>query len=512
MQTRGNKIITIMIILLAAVSAFGLPGCNSTEAVKPGRIIVINEALPAGSPINIPFSFSYGAQIGYPDGLLLRAGGQIDSGFTLPPGNYAVSETVPEGWALSGIVINDTTGGSFSKENLAALALAAGETITVKFSNTTIAFPAPTPSAKLGSIVLLVQTNAVGAPDSFDFSLSYGALVGHPGTLKLSGGQLQDSGFSLPPGNYSINQVVPTGWRLANIAINDASGGSATNGNMATISLAEGETVTVTYTNEPVKTGRIILMVKTSPDGVAGNFAFNLSYGAQIGYPDGLLLAQGQLIDSGFKLQAPLSYSIKETVPDGWQLTKVEINVGNSGKPYVSSLTTPPQPYSNYPTMTQATIGLGEGETVVVTFYNTRGGLPPTTATTTRPPATTTTPYTTPATTPANLGRIIVRMQTNPPGLPDSFNFSPSYGNQTGYPNGWMMRDGQVFDSGYAITPGTYGIIEYLPVGWSIAISINDPTGGSSWSSNVATINLAAGETVTVTFINGKTLTTTPAP
>lgn len=53
----------------------------------------------------------------------------------------------------------------------------------------------------------------------------------------------------LNPGSYSVAEVVPAGWDLTNIAINDPSGGSSSSSPTASIALAAGETVTVTFTN-----------------------------------------------------------------------------------------------------------------------------------------------------------------------------------------------------------------------------------------------------------------------
>jgi len=99
-------------------------------------------------------------------------------------------------------------------------------------------------------------------------------------------------------------------------------------------------------------------------------------------------------------------------------------------------------------------------------------------------------------------GRIVVINQVNPPGT--SFNVFLSYGIQVAYPNGLRMPNGFQVDSGFILVPGIYTISETLPSGWQLSITINDPSGGSSSSGSNATIDLAAGETVTVTFNNSK--------
>jgi hypothetical protein len=137
------------------------------------------------------------------------------------------------------------------------------------------------------------------------------------------------------------------------------------------------------------------------------------------------------------------------------------------------------------------TIDLAAGETVTVTYINTKTSITPT-------------PTPTPTPSDNNTGRIILKKQTNPGGVADSFPFAASYGAKIGYPNGFMLRDGQQVDSGFTLAPGTYTISETVPAGWQLTIDINDPSGGSSYSGSQATINLAAGETVTVTYVNTK--------
>jgi integrase/recombinase XerD len=63
---------------------------------------------------------------------------------------------------------------------------------------------------------------------------------------------LLDSGFNLPAGTYSIAEAVPIGWQLTSIAINDPSGGSSSIGPVATVNLAWGETVIVTFVDSKV--------------------------------------------------------------------------------------------------------------------------------------------------------------------------------------------------------------------------------------------------------------------
>lgn len=101
-------------------------------------------------------------------------------------------------------------------------------------------------------------------------------------------------------------------------------------------------------------------------------------------------------------------------------------------------------------------------------------------------------------------GRIILIKQTNPAGA-NGFLVTMSYGPQVSYPNGLQMSDGFQVDSGFILAPSIYTITELPTAGWSLtSIDINDPSGGSSSSGGTATINLAPGETVIVTYKNTK--------
>ena len=343
----------------------------------------------------------------------------------------------------------------------------------------------------------IILNNQVSPSDSnsFGFEMSYGPQVAYPNGLVMGNGQQVDSGFILKPGTYTIKESVPDGWQLT-ININDPSGGSSSSGSQSTIDLAIGETVIVNYINTKVlpassptttsneSMGRIILKTQINPGVASGAFEFTMSYGRQVGYPNGGKLGMSNPeIDSGFTLSTGI-YTISETVPAGWQLT-IDINDPTGGS--VSS-------------GSQSTIDLAAGETIVVTYINTK-----------------VLPTSSPTSTPAgNTGRIVLKTQVVPVGTGGTFDFTMNYGQQVGYPNGVKLgTSNPEIDSGFTLPPGMYTISETVPAGWTLTIDINDPGGGSSWSGSQTTIDLAAGETVTVTYTNTKTNNTptlTPGP
>ena len=74
--------------------------------------------------------------------------------------------------------------------------------------------------------------------------------------------------------------------------------------------------------------------------------------------------------------------------------------------------------------------------------------------------------------------------------MPQSFTFDPSYGPDFGLTDAAAPNDSGFLD------PGTYSVSETVPAGWDLTSAT------CSDGSNPASINLAAGETVTCTFTN----------
>ncbi|MDM8522467.1 SBBP repeat-containing protein [Desulfococcaceae bacterium HSG8] len=136
------------------------------------------------------------------------------------------------------------------------------------------------------------------------------------------------------------------------------------------------------------------------------------------------------------------TYEIIESLPGGWQLDNATCT-GAGGSLTGETLS----------------VAVGAGEDVVCTFSNTHPGT------------------------------IIIEKQTDPDGSDQSFDFSPSYG------SGFSLSDNGTNSSG-PLTPGTYSVIESVPVGWSL-------TGATcSDGSDPGAIGLDAGETVRCVFTN----------
>ncbi len=206
---------------------------------------------------------------------------------------------------------------------------------------------------------------------------------------------------------------------------------------------AQGSGVSVTPTgpDAPVtveetepEAGNIVVQKETNPDGATQSFTFDPSWGADF------QLTDGQQNDSG--ALAAGTYSVSETVPDGWQLTSA---VCSDGSPV-------------------SAIALGAGETVTCTFLNTQQQ--------------------------QQQGNIVIQKATDPECASTVFDFTASYDS-----DGFQLAGCQQNDSG-PLAAGTYSVSEAAEPGWEL-------TGTScSDGSPVSAIDLDPGETVTCTFTN----------
>ena len=136
-------------------------------------------------------------------------------------------------------------------------------------------------------------------------------------------------------------------------------------------------------------------------------FQFNASYDA-----NGFSLADGQQNDSGDL--DPGTYSVSETVPQGWDLASAVCDDQSS----------------------PSSIGLAAGETVTCVFTNEKDA------------------------------KIVVEKQTLPNADPQVFHFDASYDE-----GGFNLSDGQSNDSG-DLAPGTYSVSEDVPAGWALTSAV----------------------------------------
>lgn len=194
------------------------------------------------------------------------------------------------------------------------------------------------------------------------------------------------------------------------------------------IELGAGETVHCTFTNE--RLGEVIIVKETVPAGGIG-FDFTGDLGL-FSLDDGKSESFAGLVAG--------TYGVAEAVPDGWDLTDATCDDGSE----------------------PGAIDLAAGETVTCTFVNT------------------------------HRGRIIVEKRTDPAQMPDTFVFSPSYGEP------FTLADGEKNDSG-PLVPDEYAVSELVPDGWVLE-GVECDSEGVRETEDGVTIDLAAGETVHCVF------------
>ena len=431
---------------------------------KRGTITVVKDAVP-----NAPDNFSFTSDI--PSNTSFMLDDDADAALlnsqifaNLVPGTYTITEEALGGWKLTDLVINEDQVENSTVDpdsGVATIVVDPGELVTVTFTNT-----------KLGSI-LVTKVSSPDDPQDFSFTTSGADLSDF--SLDDDGGVdstlLDTKLFSgLLPGSYTITEVAVAGWDLSSIVIVDPTSNSAIDlpAGSATLNLAAGENITVTYTN--TKRGSITVVKDAIPDNgadfsymsnIPGNLDFSLD---DDGGTDGTLPSSRT-----FSSLVPMTYTITEAALGGWSLTDLVIEedkVANSTINLGEGI---------------ATIMLDPGETVTVTYTNSK------------------------------LGSITVIKDTQPDNGQDfTFDFAPP---ADGAPAAetFSLDDDQnpalLNTKTYSnLAPGVYTITEQATSGWTLdSIEIvDDPTNdsGSDLGLRRATLNVGVGEDITVTFVN----------
>lgn len=181
-----------------------------------------------------------------------------------------------------------------------------------------------------GRILVVKSTTPDGSSQVFTFTASYA------GGFQLSDNGMHDSG-QIATGTHSVTMTPVDGW-LTNGSCSDGSQPGA-------IALSAGETVTCTFSSEqesaPVT--RIVVVKQVIPSNDLTSFQFTSDFAGQFS-----LAHNGQKsvdLDPG-------SYSVSETVPEGWQQDSATCTGGQS----------------------PAAINLNQGQTVTCTFVNRKLG------------------------------------------------------------------------------------------------------------------------------------------
>jgi hypothetical protein len=157
------------------------------------------------------------------------------------PGVYNITETVPAGWSLTGIAIQEGAPANSSYSltaNSSIIKVDPGEWVNVTFTDT-----------KEGRINI-VKDAVPNDPQSFNFKSNNTAQI--PGFSLVDNGGVNNRTFHVAPGTYNVSEIVPTGWSLTGIVITDPTSDStfSVNTNSTKLVVSPGELVNVTFTDQ----------------------------------------------------------------------------------------------------------------------------------------------------------------------------------------------------------------------------------------------------------------------
>lgn len=307
---------------------------------------------------------------------------------------------------------------------------------------------------RTGGITVRQETVPADAAQSFTFTSDFAD------PFSLAHGQQQVVG-DLLAGVYTVAETLPSRWAQQSAECDDGSPPHA-------IELSTGERVTCTFIN--VRLGLDLSLIPT-PDKVTtpgdnvafavrvvndGHAATQITELTDSVYGDVADAANNALVSTDCRL--PVSLAVAEH----YECTFSTYVAGAGGTVHPNRLTV---------------TGIGPGDAPIDATAEAS-------VTVDAPPP----------------GQIIVVKQTDPPDTPGSFAFTASYA-----PDGFSLSHGQRYESGSLPAGAVYSIAETASPGWEL-ISVTCDDGSLPTS-----IELGAGETVTCTFVNGRTTSGPPA-
>jgi len=411
-----------------------------------GKITVVKNTTPSGSPGSFAFNAS-GSAVS-PAAFSLSAGQQQvlnTAQLTTTAQVYTVTEQAAAGFDLSSLqCVNDLD--NLTHPEFVTVDLSA-RTATIRMSsNPTLGLTSATCSfgnTRQSSITVVKKT--LGGDATFEFSGP------SPFAITTLAGTGQRAFPALPPGTYTVSEIVPPGWTRSSTVCTDPTGDTTVVGGAATVKLGAGEDVTCTYTD--TKLGAI--QVSKSTVGGNGTFTFTGPQNFQITTTSG---AGGPFTLPDI---VPGIYTITESVPADWKLNSIVCT----------------DPSNNSTTSgSTATVNIAPGEVVACTFTNTKQA------------------------------SVTVEKQTLGGDGTFAFTGSQSFSITTTAGNG---KNTTAFAS---IVPGVaLSIIESVPSGWTLEkVTCVDSASGAPLGSAIAngvSLTPAAGQAISCTFADTKAAT-----
>ena len=269
----------------------------------PGTVVIHKVTDPSGSEEVFGFDTSI------PDGEVLWAPSLMDGeheSIEVEAGTYLVNEIVPEGWELADVAC-DSEGVEIGPTG-ATVTVAEGETVSCTFTNELIPVPEP------GTVTITKVTDPEDTEAWFQFESS---IDGFAPVLMHE----ESASVDVEAGVYTVAEVEKAGWELMDLACDDPD--TVIVDGKVTLDVAEGETVSCTFTNEPleepVPSGIVITKV-TDPVDTEVDFVFETSVPE-----DSATWAPTLGHDESATIEVePGTFTIDEVLPDGWQVQGIE--------------------------------------------------------------------------------------------------------------------------------------------------------------------------------------------
>jgi len=347
-----------------------------------GSITIVKHTTPAGSSQQFNFTSDLGN--------FTLSDGQ-NATFTAAPGTFNFTELVPSGWNPNPIRVCLLNGSnvSFPGPSEVTVNLAAGSHVVCTFYNVD----------QHGTITIVKHTEPAGSSQQFNFT-------GDLGNFTLGDGQ--NFTKTVLPGNYTIQEILPTGWKIhiLGCAVKGTGSSIALSGLNPTFKIGDNGTGICTFTNQDIH-GHITIVKHTEPAGSSQQFKFTGDLG-------NFTLGDGQNFT---KTVLPGNYTVQEIIPTGWKAHFLICFVSNN-KNHISFIPI------------NGTIGFNISDNGTVKCDLTNQDI---------------------------LGQITIIKHTDPAGSSQQFKFTGDLGNFT-------LSDGQNFTK--TVLPGNYTVQEIIPTGW----------------------------------------------
>jgi hypothetical protein len=230
---------------LAAGEAVTCTYTDTFTNVGQGSITIVKNTV-GGNGGTFPFTASGAGVSGFSIITTGNPGSSSHSFTGLSAGTYTFQETpIPAGWSLTGLACVDPTNDSTVTlaTGTASVSLAAGETVTCTYTDTFT-------SVGQGSITIV--KNTVGGNDTFPFAASGVGVSGFSILTTGNPGSGSHLFTGLSAGTYTFQETpIPASWSLTGLACVDPTNDSTVTlaTGTASVSLAAGEAVTCTYTD-----------------------------------------------------------------------------------------------------------------------------------------------------------------------------------------------------------------------------------------------------------------------